>query len=195
MMTGMSKADTLDLLEAHGMNTVDRIVVRKPFKAEQLIVKFMTSPHNVISLRSWKKGKHLCPFYPNQTQDQLLQIMNKDWDKLKVMDEIILSEGIDPEKSQMAGKILDTGNEYLVEYFKGPGTVRKLDTITPLTKRLPRKLTLGVDAVKDDFKIWAPLYIAAKAFFRAYPGTILEWSKYPNKIGKKKENFIFWEVI
>jgi len=187
----MSKADTLDLLEAHGMNTVDRIVLRKPFTAETLIRKFMTSPHSVISLRSWKKGKHLCPFYPNQTQDQLLQIMNRDWDKLKGMDEIILSEGIDPEESQMAGKILDTEKEYLIEYFKGPGTVRKLDTITPMSQRFSKR---GKILPRESYE-WLSLLVVAKAFFRAYPGTIIEWSRYPYKVGKKKENFIYWEVL
>ncbi len=190
-MNGMSKADTLNLLDSHGLNTVDRIVVKKPFRAETLIGRLVNFPYEVISLRSWKEKMHLCPFYPNRPTGEILQIINDEWSKLKGMDEIIISQGINPEDSVMAGKIMDWDNEYVVEYFKGPGTVRKLDTITPLTERFPKRGMILSQVNKG----WAPLYIAAKAFFRAYPGTIIEWSYYPYKIGKKNENWIYWEVL
>lgn len=190
-MRGMSKSGTLDLLESHGMNTVERVVLKKPFVANQLINQLIKFPHDMVSIRSWKSGQVLCPFYPNRPITQLLQIVNDEWDKLKKMDEIIFAQGINPDQSHMAGKVMDNETEIHIEYFNGPGTVRKLDTITPLVKSFPKK---GVLLTKP-FKDWAPLYIAAKAFFCSYPHSIIEWSYYPYKIGKLQENYIYWEVI
>jgi hypothetical protein len=190
-MRGMSKADTLDLLEVHGMNTVDRVVLKKPFKPKTLLESITTITHPKISMRTWERGRVLCPFYPNQSADDLIQVVGRDWPKIKLVDGIILSEGINPDDSKMAGKIMDGETDLIVEYFEGPGTVRKLDTITPLTKRFPKK---GV-ILTTPFNDWASLYVAAKAFFRSYPSTIIEWSYYPYKVGKKQENYIYWEVL
>ncbi len=191
LMKGLSKADTLALLEAHGMNTVERVVVKKPFVAESIIGKIISFSHEVISLRSWRRGKVLSPFYPNCPVDKLLQIINDNWDSLKVCDEIIISEGINPDNSLRAGKIIDGETSMLIEYFNGPGTVRKLDKIQPLIKTIPKTGSISLQSLDD----WFPLCLAAKTLFRSYPGHIIEWSKYPYKIGKKKEHYIYWEVI
>lgn len=195
-MKGLSKGDSLDLLRNYGMNTPIFRVFKKPFNREEMILTAFEFPGN-ISVRTWNEGKIMCPFFPNQLQNDIPRIIDGIFANYQV-EEIIFSEGIDPHNSLKCGKVTHLRNlgyeaYAAVEYFEGPGTVRELDNKP--NGEVNRIKVSKYNQPNNENEWISDLVRKCRILFQAYPGTTVEWSIYSTDIGTKRDKLIFWEVV
>lgn len=199
-MKGLSKGRTLNLLNEWGFN-VPHFVVFHPTSSmpevpKSLIQLFNLFSGETISIRTWRENEFKCPFSPNKDISYQIDWLRENWETLKNHEEIIISEGIDPSKSLRAGKAVHLpSNDILVEYYEGPGTVRDMETMD--SSRLRHFLFPGPFYGKVPYDRRELMQLAARfrKFFMSHPERTIEWSQYPYKIGRRKEEFIFWEVL
>lgn len=195
-MNRFTKGESLEILAKNQLNTPVFAILRPPYSVDELVGSLGMFPGNV-SVRTWQKGKLVCPFFPNRSPEEVMTIVRDLMEEGQV-DEIILSEGIDPANSERCGRISHLVTDYynetyaVIEYFEGPGTVRDLDTKSGTEKKM-------VEIPKWNFnapELWMVYFMSkARPFFHKYPGSTLEWSYYPYAIGRKQDNLIFWEVL
>lgn len=197
-MRKFTKGESLDILRANNMNTPIYRVFKYPFNREMMISAIADFPDK-ISIRTYRTNEVECPFFPNKSKSEIADILDSLFEdqEEKPLDEIILSQGIDPEFSWVCGRIshldsLVTEDYAYLEYFSGKGTVRDLDkkpSSDTTTKAIPRW------GFKSSLPWELHLINKCRIFFQSYPWTTLEWSIYPYGVGEKQENLIFWEVL
>jgi hypothetical protein len=196
-MQGLSKGESLELLRSYGMNTPQFRVFKKPFNREEMIRGSFEFPGN-ISVRTWRAGKIMCPFFPNRFGGDVPNIIDDLFSLHPDLDEIIFSEGINPQDSLKCGRLshieIPGDDAYaVIEYFEGPGTVRELDN---KVNEKVKRMTVGKYNQPTNGDAWiSDLIRKCRMIFHVYPRATLEWSIYPTKIGTKKDNLIWWEIL
>lgn len=188
-MNRISKAESITLLQTFGLNTADRFVMKKPLIQDLLrAIYLMGDKYPKVSLRTHSIGKFNTPFFPNREVIDLVGEVDENWKDIEAQDEVILSEGINPDDSLCCGKIHDGNMGVLVEWIEGPGTVRDMEKLgyDSLNRETIHRSTEG----------WKGMLLRkVSKLFSAYPGCTIEWSLYKYGVGKQKSDFIFWEVI
>lgn len=150
--------------------------------------------HGKISLRHFHSDedkKFACPFFPDQS----------DWETIKELAikhnreyYSLYNEVIEPKDATFTGNmVLQDDRNYMVEYFKGPGTPRDMEHKTDADglKRFTREIGVPMD---PDSPIELK-YLAS--YFRSFLSTtrpiLIEFQIYPYPIGLRKRNDIAWE--
>lgn len=192
------KAESLIRLASLGFNTPDFELLTSPDEISNHRKQF--EGWGKVSLRVDAVDPRLfsfnMSFYPNQIWGEeceyLLRGLLSDPDRM-----VIVQRAIDPKKTWVAGKMVATEDEELIEYFVGPGTIRDMETGQVSTHiqyfnkfgRLPEKSTpLAILGVMD------VIYNLRKSCISAFKRPFfVEWSLYQDKVGKKNRNLILWE--
>jgi len=193
------KLDSIRLLSDLGFNTPEFIVVHDEdslYVYEQMAVSWPR-----VSIRTDTKNSNhplvlgKLPFFPNILAAEAME-------KLKGL----LSEGllgivqkaIDPKDSELGGKYMRVAKDSteFVEYFLGPGTIRQMES-DEVRRHAVHWLHGKVDWETVPKGHGGYIYIFQKVRRQATilrPPFCLEFSKYPYRIGRMKEQIIFWEV-
>lgn len=185
----MKKSESLITLDMLGLNTIDYYITEDKKEATHYLAKHVNSRR---SMRTERGYEFRCPFYYNLTGEALLPLA------LKHLDEgyrLIFSPSLDSKDCTAFGTVALTGEkEDLIEYVEGPGLLRELDSH-------PGKKLLRVDAHsvipikgEDGPPMLNTVYQLAKAHCYDQVPCILEWSRYPYRMGKLEKYFIFWEM-
>jgi hypothetical protein len=190
---GLSKGQSIILLQSNGLNTPQCRVFNKPFDWDDMY-HAVDGFDERVSIRTWRKGDFNCPFFPNLTKPEAKVMVKEIYHTSgELLDEIIMSEGINPQESMRCGRIMDMslqGSRAFIEYFEGPGTVRELDSLHP--NKVFREQINGT----QETPMWMSTLIRrCYPMFKQFPGCTLEWSHYNQPIGRLQERFIFWEVL
>jgi hypothetical protein len=98
---------------------------------------------------------------------------------------VLVNEALPLTDSLIAGNIFfNSSSDFILEYFRGPGTPRDVDTKPLQHLRSPDVGSLAGSGLE-------PLP-ACVARFPQRPA-IFEFSLYPYPVGRRKQNLIFWE--
>lgn len=195
----MAKLKSLFQLRDLGLNTPELLLQIPQFMTEwdkneewrhwaaKIVAKRSESGGHLpkISIRTERDGEFKTPHLPNiefsQAYNEIRWLTHRGY-------AIYLFEGIDPKDCEIKGnlclKSLDMAKGGILEYLKGPGTVRSLESTTPESLQFtkPSELPVSVDPIYRD-------YIKHKFF-----GDILEWSIYKKPVGLLKHYEIYWEL-
>ncbi len=178
------KVQRLRQLEAAGLNVVDFICF-PPGQLDESEVRRFFLKFKAVSCRTFSSNEDRefkTPVkYEIEDLDDLLvfaRAQNKRYF-------VLINEALRLADSVIAGNIYFSSREnFLCEFFRGPGTPRDIDS----------KELLRVDARRFGSPR-APeidMLVEAVARFQHRP-VIFEFSLYPYPVGKKKERLVFWE--
>ena len=183
-----SKIERIKELRKHNLNTPDYIL----FKEISELRKFLRRKKRgeKISLRTYSKIDEIRefqnPFFPNTCVGEIMKYL----DKMKDLN-IIVSKPIDPKDSEWAGNIGFSQSKILLEFGKGPGTVREL-----VVKKKPEySIQTNLENFLMDIdipKLQEPIMFLSQSNI-SLENRIFEVSIYNTLIGWKKEKIIFWE--
>lgn len=187
----MRKSESLQMLDLLGLNTIEYFVTKDKREATHYLAKHMGGKR---SMRTERGDQFLCPFYYNIPGEELLP------KALQHIDEgftLIFSNSLDGNDTQMFGTIALTGGlDDHAEIVVGPGKVRELDT-HPNKQHIKFNPGSVAPIVHVDpwvrREIWY-LYEVVKAACVDQVPCILEWSRYPYRVGQLQKYFIFWEL-
>ncbi|MCK5347597.1 MAG: hypothetical protein KAR20_29510, partial [Candidatus Heimdallarchaeota archaeon] len=186
-------------LASRGFNTPDFEAVYDVDDLKKHEKQFMA--WNRVSIRTdvkyEAKKQFLLPHCPNLIWHEALHaaedILKKNSNYI-----IIASKGINSDRSLCAGKYhVGTSEEYIECYF-GPGTIRDMETSKVDMLRIDMNYIKSFPIDKAPLEMIPFSQILQKMrhkgemFMKPY---LLEFSIYPDKIGKKSERIIFWELI
>lgn len=201
----MGKIHSLKELQLMGLNVPELLVSLGQFDqdkavkweaAMQKMSKIM--PREKISIRTERDGETNCPHFPNVTRS----VADNHVRKLAKQGYAIHAfVGIDPKDCRVKGNITrqpstDGKFVYVIDYFGGPGTVREIEKKSKFfsVSGDPPEIEpvkLSDNPFAEELSELIQLYYDHRDQFN---NQILEWSYYPNMVGLKKRNFIFWEL-
>jgi len=181
------KASSLEWLRDNGFNTPKFEIAKTIQEARRFLID-LKDEYKKFSLRGVGRGS-LQPFYCNIDFKEAFMVL----EDFKECDKIIISEGIDPVYSEIAGKILFSSDNCFVEYLEGPGiTVRDIERNTLYLKRASiEELFLTPEIIRELQQITFKI----KREMDKMKICIVEFSFYQRPIGWKSQRIIFWEVI
>jgi hypothetical protein len=186
----MRKSESLAALELLGLNTIDYFITEDPKEATHYLAKHVLDRR---SMRTERGDEFMCPFYYNLPGESLLPLA------LKHIGEgykLIFSPSLDSKDCTAFGTVALTGElKDWIEYVNGPGLVRELDTH-------PNKVSVPVDGFSlipvkgngSDVVFLNTVYKLVAEHCHDQVPCVLEWSRYPYRVGKLQKYFIFWEL-
>jgi hypothetical protein len=183
----MGKLASLEELERRGLNTPLLLLELKQFEENKLDKwkAFYSEAQGKVSIRTERDGEKLCPFRPNISLHRAAAEMP---DFIKKGYRILVFRGIDPNDSLFCGNFAHTGKKFIVEWIKGPGTVRELESSSRLNH-------VSVDTDKTLGKVIHPAQTLLDVLrFTVKENELFEWSIYSKEVGKHPDHLIFWEI-
>lgn len=188
------KIDSLIKLAGMGFNTPEFEIIRSTEDLERFRPFWDT-----ISIRtdlSTPSPAHIkLPFFPDQSPTMAKEIIGN---LLTQGFEVIAARGIDPGRSLAGGKYLkDQGDEF-IEYFMGPGTIRDMESGKVQFQTLDLSYSRVFPLNQCPVELIAyrePLQRMRAQAELLRGGFVLEWSIYSEKIGRRAERIIYWELV
>lgn len=151
-----------------------------------------------MSVRTFKRGVPtiLAPHFPNIVIDKA--ILDKVKALLKQSFQVIISEPIDPSDCLWRGNIVYIDDkEWLLEYAKGPGTVREMEKLDSGEIKRIKQFSYNIPVVPSrvtELGLKGDSVVSiAKSLFWGTP-ILLEWSIYKHPVGYRNRELIFWEL-
>ena len=186
----LSKLERIFYLDRLGFNTP--VFIEKISDLSNLTSFYDKKKGNKVSIRTQGKDV-LGPHFPNIKLDKI--IFKQLCSTLRKGYELLIFEPINPLKALQRGTIwIDRKLERVtVEYSELPGTVREMELmnrkeISILEKPFNELLR------RSEGKYSFIGYPFSKYLEIPLNSFIIEFSKMPRPVGRKKMNYIFWEI-
>ena len=185
--TGKNKYERLKDLEKLGLNTSAAILLDPKIGLTEEFENFLSN-FTQIGIRSFRedgKGSGRSPFYPQVSVEEARRLVPEI---LKEGYNTIVYESVPTSINIIVGTCWRRDeSSFVVELANGPRTVRDLMSIGKIDSRFE---------INDINRLEDPrLKEVVESSSKLPVGTILEWSLHSEKVGQKKENYIYWEWL